>query len=128
MPSFPHSRRKLVVILGAVVVVLVVSALAGAATRDAPVIPSGGARFPVLDEEGEQMLLERDFAFESRRTAGDKPLSGPEAGQLRGAAARSAAQARKAARKAGPFWSVDLHWCVVCGRADAHRGGPEDNS
>ena len=66
------------------------------------ILLNSGAKPPLLDEESEQELLARDFAFESRRTAGDTPLSGIEAGQLRGAAARSAAQARKGARNAAP--------------------------
>jgi uncharacterized repeat protein (TIGR01451 family) len=97
-----HARRTAAIVVALVALFSLTAFAAAAAMRSAPVIPPGGVKFPILDEESEHELLEQDFAFESRRTAGDTPLSIAEAGQLRGAAARSAAQARKAARKAGP--------------------------
>src|SRR6476659_4743314 len=96
-----HARRTAAIVV-ARAAVLSLTAFAAAAIRSEPVIPPGGVKFPILDEESEQQLLEQDRAFETRRTAGDTPLIVGEAAQRRGAAARSAAQARKAARKAGP--------------------------
>ena len=101
-------RRLSALLVAVIAAALVASAVGLAANRLSDnlntddILLNSGAKPPLLDEESEQELLARDFAFESRRTAGDTPLSGIEAGQLRGAAARSAAQARKAARKAAP--------------------------
>ena len=92
-------RRGMLALIGVILLFLVGTATAVAVGSDEPILQPGVSP-PRLDEETEHTLLERDFAFESRRTAGDITLSGPEAGQLRGAAARQAAQARKAARKA----------------------------
>src|SRR4029078_2275325 len=50
---------------------------------------------PASDEITEQILKQRDIAFISRRTAGDNALSNQQAGALRAAAARTAADLRK---------------------------------
>ena len=105
---FRRPRRLSALLVAGIAAALVVSAVGLAANRLSDslntddILLNSGAKPPLLDEESEQELLARDFAFESRRTAGDTPLSGIEAGQLRGAAARSAAQARKGARNAAP--------------------------
>ena len=88
-------RRLSALLVAVIAAALVASAVGLAANRLSDnlntddILLNCGAKPPLLDEESEQELLARDFAFESRRTAGDTPLSGIEAGQLRGAAARS---------------------------------------
>lgn len=61
---------------------------------DTPTLRPGAAP-PLLDEEDEAELLERDLFFTSRRLAGDVPLDSVQAGVLRAAAAKSAAHLRK---------------------------------
>ena len=62
-----------------------------------------GAQPPPFDEAMEEVLQERDIAFISRRTAGDNALSNQQAGAMRAAAARTAADLRKnGAPAAGP--------------------------
>ncbi len=58
---------------------------------DTPVLIPGAKPLPV-DEESEAELLRRDFYFETRRTAGDQPLSTQQAGAER---AKADAQARR---------------------------------
>ena len=62
-----------------------------------------GAQPLALDEEGEQQLLERDFAFSSRRTAGDNPLDITRVGELNAKAMLAAKRLEKAGiPSAGP--------------------------
>jgi uncharacterized repeat protein (TIGR01451 family) len=61
---------------------------------DTPTLRPGAKPLPV-DEESEQELLQRDFYFMSRRTAGDQQLDNQQAGALRATAAHAAAQLRK---------------------------------
>jgi hypothetical protein len=69
-------------------------AVSSAAGDDTPTLQPG-ARPPRVNEEDEQLLLQRDLFFMSRRTAGDQQLDNQRAGALRAAAARTAAQLRK---------------------------------
>ena len=54
-----------------------------------------GTQPPRVEEKMEEELLAQDFAFISRRTAGDIPLDNQQAGSLRAEAARAAARLRK---------------------------------
>lgn len=60
---------------------------------DTPILRAGAR--PPADQEDEELLLQRDAAFISERTAGDIPLDNQQAGALRAAAARAAARLRK---------------------------------
>jgi photosystem II stability/assembly factor-like uncharacterized protein len=86
-------------LLSLVVVVFMFAAVPAAlgvvapAGDDTPVLRPGAAP-PLLDEEGEQQLLERDLFFIDRRIAGDKPLDNQQAGAMRAAAAHAAARLR----------------------------------
>lgn len=90
-------KRKYLAIFGILVllVALIPAVTAGAVGGDDGPIPRPGARFPVDDEEGESILLQRDAYFMTRRTAGDIPLDNQQAGALRAAAAHQAARLRK---------------------------------
>jgi photosystem II stability/assembly factor-like uncharacterized protein len=66
----------------------------GAGGDDTPTLLPG-ARPPRISEEDEQLQLQRDLFFMSRRTAGDQALDNQRAGALRAAAARAAAQLRR---------------------------------
>ena len=68
---------------------------AGSAVADDTPTLQPGARPPRISEEDEQIQLQRDLFFMSRRTAGDQQLDNQQAGALRAAAARAAAQLRK---------------------------------
>ncbi len=65
----------------------------GAGVDDTPTLQPGVGP-PRLNEEDEQLLLQRDQFFMSRRVAGDQALSNQQAGALRAAAARTAARLR----------------------------------
>jgi photosystem II stability/assembly factor-like uncharacterized protein len=67
----------------------------GAALADDTPTLQTGVRPPRISEEDEQIQLQRDLFFMSRRTAGDQALDNQQAGALRAAAARAAAQLRK---------------------------------
>src|SRR5262245_37749897 len=82
-----------IALLAAIVAVLACSA-AAITGDDTPTLQPGVAP-PKVSEEDEQALLERDFFFESRRTAGDVQLDNQQAGALRAEAARAAARLRK---------------------------------
>jgi photosystem II stability/assembly factor-like uncharacterized protein len=70
------------------------SAVGSAVVDDTPTLQPGAAP-PRISEEDEQVQLQRDLFFMSRRTAGDQPLDNQQAGALRAAAARAAADLRK---------------------------------
>ncbi|TDO52843.1 putative repeat protein (TIGR01451 family) [Kribbella sp. VKM Ac-2571] len=69
-------------------------AAGSAVVDDTPVLAPGAAP-PRISEEDEQIQLQRDLFFMSRRTAGDQQLDNQQAGAQRAAAARAAAQLRK---------------------------------
>ena len=69
-------------------------AVGSAVVDDTPTLHPGAAP-PRISEEDEQIQLQRDLFFMSRRTAGDQQLDNQQAGALRAAAARAAAQLRK---------------------------------
>ncbi len=80
-------------------VVLVVSLLMGSVIiasaqsgDDTPTFLPGTR--PLVEQEDESLLLQRDAAFIGERTAGDIPLDNQQAGALRAAAARTAARLR----------------------------------
>lgn len=80
-------------------IVLAFGLLAAAPAGAHPPPPNGdtpvlipGAKPLAVDEESEAELLRRDFYFETRRTAGDQPLSTQQAGAER---AKADAQARR---------------------------------
>src|SRR6059058_5706576 len=93
-----RSRRAIAGIGSAVLVVVLATApsgaVGGAAVDDTPTLQAGAAP-PRISEEDEQVQLQRDLFFMSRRTAGDQPLDNQQAGALRAAAARAAADLRK---------------------------------
>src|SRR5215217_7433035 len=70
-------------------------AVAGSAVSDDTPVLAPGARPPRISEEDEQIQLQRDLFFMSRRTAGDQQLDNQQAGALRAAAARAVVQLRK---------------------------------
>src|SRR4051794_39808159 len=75
-------------LMGAFLAVLTTGALAaGNWGPDAPTI-NPGTRFPMLDEEAEEELLQQDLEFVDGRTAGDVPLDVRRAGELRAAGLR----------------------------------------
>src|SRR5262245_41248414 len=82
-----------IALLAAIVAVLACSA-AATTGADTPTLQPGAVP-PKVSEEDEQELLERDFFFESRRTAGNVPLDNQQAGALRAEAAHAAARLRK---------------------------------
>ncbi|MFF0267285.1 hypothetical protein [Kribbella sp. NPDC004536] len=92
------SRRSIAGIGSAVLVAALVAAPSGAAggavADDTPTFTAGTAP-PRLNEDDEQVQLQRDLYFMSRRTAGDQQLDNQQAGALRAAAARAAADLRK---------------------------------
>jgi len=94
-----HTRKHTKVILLAVLSLILgmVGGVASQATPGGDDTPTlrPGATSPLLSEEDEQQLLERDLMFTSRRTAGDIQLDNQQAGALRAAAARAAARLRK---------------------------------
>jgi photosystem II stability/assembly factor-like uncharacterized protein len=81
-------------VLLAALVVAPQGAVGGAVADDTPVLKPGTAP-PRMSEETEQLLLQRDLYFMSRRTAGDQKLDNLQAGALRAVAARSARDLRK---------------------------------
>jgi hypothetical protein len=92
----------LALLIGAFVAVLTTGALAAVTwPADAPTLKPG-ARFPMLDEEAEQELLEQDLEFVRGRTAGDIPLDIRRAGQLRAAALRHGRGLDRTRPPAGP--------------------------
>ena len=57
-------------------------AVGGAVVDDTPTLQPGAAP-PRISEEDEQIQLQRDLFFMSRRTAGDQQLDNQQAGALR---------------------------------------------
>ena len=92
----PTLRSRFVALAAAVLLLpqlLVVPGLASA-PDDTPILRPGVTQ-PTLDEDAEQKLLKLDTEFILKRTAGDKPLTISEAGQLRSTAAHQAQVIRK---------------------------------
>ena len=124
---FRRPRRLSALLVAGIAAALVVSAVGLAANRLSDslntddILLNSGAKPPLLDEESEQELLARDFAFESRRTAGDTPLSGIEAGQLRGAAARSSRPGAQSCSERGAGRPDDLRRELDIARAVADQ-------
>lgn len=80
---------------------ILVPAGVGSGSDDTPTLRPGSS-FPVVDEEMEHELLERDLAFILPRTAGDDPLDVQHAAQLRAKAAHDAKKFGKTAPVSGP--------------------------
>src|SRR5262245_51449116 len=87
-------RGVLPVALLAALVAVLACAAAATVGDDTPTLQPGAVP-PKVSEEDEHELLERDFFFESRRLAGDVPLSNQQAGALRAEAAHTANRLRK---------------------------------
>jgi uncharacterized repeat protein (TIGR01451 family) len=110
------STRSRLLILAAAALILPFSLVAPAAfasdPSDTPILRPG-AHFPTLDEEAEEELLAEDFAFISRRLAGDRPLTLEEAGAYRTAAVRQAQLLRKMGVVASGPTTFDGSWTNV---------------
>ncbi|MEA2139728.1 MAG: hypothetical protein QOG56_2878 [Solirubrobacteraceae bacterium] len=112
-----HTARGLQVRVVSTVLALAVLAAAPAGahppapTGDTPMLLPGAKPLPV-DEESEAELLHRDFFFETRHTAGDRPLSTQQAGAQR---AKAEDHARKLKRSAAgsPPAVFDGTWSAI---------------
>ena len=69
---------------------------------DTPSLAGGAQPLEESEASEQQILLQLDLAYTSRRTAGDTPLDFSQAGELRGEAARAAKKLRKEHIPSGP--------------------------
>jgi len=110
------STRSRLLILAAAALILPFTLIAPAAIAsdpsDTPILRPGAHR-PSLDEEAEEELLAQDFAFISRRLAGDRPLTLEEAGAYNVAAVRQAQLLRKMAAVASGPTTFNGSWTNV---------------
>jgi uncharacterized repeat protein (TIGR01451 family) len=110
------STRSRLLILAAATLILPFTFVAPAAVAstpsDAPTIRPG-AQPLTQDEEAEEELLALDFAWISRRLAGDRPLTIEEAGAYRTAAVRQAQLLRKMTAVASGPTTFDGSWTNV---------------
>jgi uncharacterized repeat protein (TIGR01451 family) len=91
----------------ALVATLAGSAIGISSQDDTPTLKAGAR--PLLSEKAEQ-LLERDAAYTTRRTAGDRTLTVERAGALRAAAARAAKRLAREGTQTSDVATFDAPW------------------
>ena len=99
-------------------------AIAGGGSRggdgDTPTLAGGAQPLEESEASEQQILLQFDLAYTSRRTAGDTPLTFSQAGELRGEAAGAREEAAQGAHPVRPEY---LRYRVAPDRAEPDRAG-----
>jgi uncharacterized repeat protein (TIGR01451 family) len=113
--AFARPRRKRLVAAGFSLAILgpLVATIGGGVAQSTPstevTMPTSRRAWQATENEGKDFQAARAAYFESRRTAGDQPLSVERAGQLRSQAAKNAKSLKNASPTAGsntvPTWS-----------------------